>query len=169
SYDITKTGAADGARAAGRTAEKTTKKATKKAAASAKRTTRQARKVPGVARAEGQVKGAVASEADLPIARYGKLNADEIAAKLTELSQVDLAKVDAFERKNDNRTTVLDRIATLRGNEPWPGYDEQTAAEIQTALSAADEKRAKEVRSYERAHKARASVLQATERELSNA
>ena len=153
------------ARAAGRTAAKSTRKA----GASAKRTTRQARKVPGVARAEGQVKGAVASEADLPIARYGKLNADEIAAKLTELSQVDLAKVDAFERKNDNRTTVLDRIATLRGNEPWPGYDEQTAAEIQTALSAADEKRAKEVRSYERAHKARASVLQATERELSNA
>jgi len=165
SFDITKTGAADGARAAGRTAARSTRKA----ASGAKRTTRQARKAPGVARAEGAVKGAVASEADLPIARYGKLNADEIAAKLPELSQIDLAKVDAFERRNDNRATVLNRVGTLRGNEPWPGYDEQSAAQIQTALSDADEERAREVRSYERAHKARAGVIQATERELSNA
>ena len=165
SFDITRTGAADSARAAGRSAAKSTRKA----ATSAKRTTRQARRVPGVARAEGEVKGAVASEADLPIARYGKLNADEIAAKLPELSQIDLSKVDAFERKNENRATVLNRISTLRGNEPWPGYDEQTAAVIVTALAAADEQRAKDVRSYESAHKDRASVIQATERELSNA
>ena len=165
SFDITRTGAADSARAAGRSAAKSTRKA----ATSAKRTTRQARKVPGVARAEGEVKGAVASEADLPIARYGKLNADEIAAKLPELSQIDLSKVDAFERKNENRATVLNRISTLRGNEPWPGYDEQTAAVIVTALAAADEQRAKDVRSYESAHKDRASVIQATDRELSNA
>ena len=165
SFDITKTGAADSARAAGRSAAKSTRKA----ATSAKRTTRQARKVPGVARAEGEVKGAVATEADLPIARYGKLNADEIAAKLPELSQIDLAKVDAFERKNENRATVLNRISTLRGNEPWPGYDEQNADVIVTALGAADEQGAKHVRSYERTHKDRASVIQATDRELSNA
>ena len=165
SFDITKTGAADSARAAGRSAAKSTRKA----ATSAKRTTRQARKVPGVARAEGEVKGAVATEADLPIARYGKLNADEIAAKLPELSQIDLAKVDAFERKNENRATVLNRISTLRGNEPWPGYDEQNADVIVTALGAADEQGAKDVRSYERTHKDRASVIQATDRELSNA
>jgi ferritin-like metal-binding protein YciE len=165
SFDITKTGAADTARSAGRSAAKSTRKA----AGSAKRTTRQARKVPGVARAEGQVKGAAASESDLPIARYGTLNADEIAARLPELSQIDLAKVEAFERKNDNRATVLTRISTLRADEPWPGYDEQTAAEVQTALAADDDERAREVRTYERAHKARASVIQATERELSNA
>ena len=64
---------------------------------------------------------------------------------------------------------MLDRIATLRGDEPWPGYDEQTAADIQTALAAADEQRAKDVRAYERAHKGRAGVIQATERELANA
>ena len=165
SFDITKTGAADSARAAGRTAATSTRKA----ATTAKRTTRQARKVPGVARAEGEVKGALASESDLPIAGYGKLNADEIAAKLPELSQIDLAKVDAFERKNDSRATVLNRISTLRGDEPWPGYDEQTAAAIVAALADADEQAAKDVRSYERAHKDRASIIQATERELSNA
>ncbi|MGI8846093.1 MAG: DUF892 family protein, partial [Thermoleophilaceae bacterium] len=101
SYDISTTGAADAARGA---------KVTIDAAASAgktraKRTARQARKVPGVAQAEGQVKGAVASEDDLAIAQYDKLTADEIMSKAKELSQIDLAKVDSYERKNQNRTT----------------------------------------------------------------
>jgi ferritin-like metal-binding protein YciE len=154
SYDVTKTGAADAAR---------------KTATKAKRTTRQARKVPGVAQAEGQVKGAVASESDLAIAGYDKLNAEEIVSKLSELSQIDLAKVDSYERKHQNRTTVTERITTLRGDEPWPGYDELTVSELQTALGKADDDRIKAVRTYERAHKARAGVLNATERELATA
>ena len=154
SYDVTKTGAADAAR---------------KTATKAKRTTRQARKVPGVAQAEGQVKGAVASESDLAIAGYDKLTAEEIVSKLSELSQIDLAKVDSYERKHQNRTTVIERITTLRGDEPWPGYDELTVSELQTALGKADDDRVKAVRTYERAHKARAGVLQATERELATA
>jgi hypothetical protein len=134
-----------------------------------KRTARQARKVPGVAQAEGQVKGAVASEQDLAIANYDSLIAEEIASKLAPLSQIDLAKIDAYERKNQNRTTVLSRITSLRGNEPWTGYDEQTAAEILAELSDSDDDHVKAVRSYERSHKARAGVLKATERELTNA
>jgi ferritin-like metal-binding protein YciE len=165
SYDLDRTGAADATRKAARTTRATAAKGTAKA----KRTTRQARKVPGAARAEGAAKGAVAGEQDLPIARYDKLNADEIMAKLAELSQIDLAKVDAYERKHENRTTITNRISTLRGNEPWPGYDEQTVAEIRTALAAADDSRTKKTREYERSHKARAGVLEATERELSNA
>ena len=151
SFDATTTGAADAARATG---------------ARAKRATRQARKLPGVTQAEGQIKGAVATEADLPIARYDKLNADEITGRLAELSQIDLAKIDSYERKNQNRTTVLSRISTLRGNEPWAGYDELTAAEVQAILSESDDERAAQVRSYERGHKNRAGVLQAAEREL---
>jgi ferritin-like metal-binding protein YciE len=147
SYDVTKTGAAD----------------------AAKRTTRKARKVPGVAQAEGQVKGAVASESDLAIGGYDKLTAEEIVAKLSELSQIELAKVDSYERKHQNRTTVLDRVGTLRGDEPWPGYDELTVAELEAALGKADDDRVRAVRAYERAHKARAGVLKATERELATA
>jgi ferritin-like metal-binding protein YciE len=165
SYDITTTGAAEVAK----TAERTTKRAAKQTTAKAKRTTRQARKVPGAARAEGTVKGAVATEQDLPIARYSQLNADEIVAKLPELSQVDLAKVESFERRNDSRTTILSRISTLRGSEPWSGYDEQTVEEVRGALDQADEDRAKAARDYERAHKNRTGVLEVTERELSNA
>lgn len=162
SYDITKTGAADSVKATRKTAARTVRKTGAK-------TKRAARKVPGMARAEGEAKGAVASPSDLPIARYDKLTADEIAAKLSELSQIDLAKIDAYERKHDHRATVLDRTHTLRGDEPWPGYDELSAAEVQSALGAAADDRVTAVRSYERAHKHRAGVLKAAERELTTA
>ncbi len=165
SYDVTKTGAADAARDAGKAAgEKARATGTR-----AKRTARQARKVPGVARAEGELKGAVASEGDLAIARYDTLTADEITGKLAGLSQIDLAKIDAYERKNQDRSTVLSRIDALRGNEPWAGYDELTAAEVQAVMSEGDDERAQQVRAYERSHKNRAGVMQAVERELATA
>jgi ferritin-like metal-binding protein YciE len=165
SYDVTTTGVADSARDAGRA----TKAGARKTTTTTKRTARQARKVPGVARAEGQVKGAVASEGDLAIARYDALTADEILGKLAGLSQVELAKVEAYERRHQNRTTVLSRVETLRGNEPWAGYDELSAGEVQAVLSEGDDARAEQVRSYERSHKNRAGVLKAAEREHANA
>jgi len=165
SYDVTTTGAGE----AVKETAKATKKAARRASASTKKTARNARKVPGVAQAEGQVKGAVASADDLAIAKYDKLTADEVTAKLTDLSQIDLAKVDSYERKNQNRTTVLSRITSLRGNEPWAGYDELKASEIQAVIAEGDDKRIAQVRTYERAHKNRAGVLTAAERETSNA
>jgi ferritin-like metal-binding protein YciE len=165
SFDVSETGAADAARATGRKAASSARKTTK----AAKRQSRQARKVPGVARAEGAAKGAAASQGDLAIARYDSLNADEITSKLADLSQIDLAKVQAYERKNQNRTTILERISSLQGDEPWAGYDELTVSEIQAVLGEGDEARIKKARAYERAHKNRAGVLEAAERETSNA
>jgi ferritin-like metal-binding protein YciE len=154
SYDVTSTGAADAVREAG---------------TRAKRTARQARKVPGVARAEGQVKGAAASQDDLAIARYDALTAEEIVGRLADLSQIELAKIAAYERKNQKRSTVLSRIDSLQGDEPWPGYDELTADEVRAVLAEGDDDRAKQVRTYERAHKNRAGVLKATERQAATA
>jgi len=165
SYDVATTGAGEAAREAGAA----TKKTARKTVAATKKTARQARKVPGVAQAEGQIKGAVASQDDLAIARYDALTAEEVVGKLAALSQIDLAKIDSYERKNQNRSTVLSRVTSLRGDEPWAGYDELTAAEVQAVLAEGDDERAKQVRSYERSHKNRASVLNAAEREHSNA
>ena len=165
SYELTETGAADAVRDAGDTA----KRGARRGAGQAKRTARQARKVPGVARAEGTIKGAVASESDLPIPGFDSLSANEVQDKLSELSQIDLAKVNAYERKNQNRSTVTSRIDSLQGDEPWPGYDELSVDEVRAVLSEGDEQRIKDVRAYERKHKARAGVIQITERELSNA
>jgi len=165
SYDLGTTGAADAAREAAHEVGR----AAQRAQQQGKRTARQARKVPGVAQAEGQIKGAVASEQDLAIPRYDSLTAEEIVARLPELSQIDLAKIDSYERKNDNRSTVLSRIESLRGNEPWPGYDELTVEEIESVLSEGDDQRARETITYERSHKNRAGVLRAAERETAKA
>ncbi len=165
SYDITTTGAADATRAAA----SEVKQSARETQARARRTARQGRKIPGVAQLEGQIKGAVASEEDLAIPRYDSLTAEEILSKLPELSQVDLAKVDSYERKNDNRTTVLSRITALRRQEPWPGYDELTVAEIEAVIGEGDEQLTKDVAAYERAHKNRTGVLRTAERETANA
>jgi ferritin-like metal-binding protein YciE len=158
-YKVAETGAADAARSTGRKAARTTRRTAKSAA---RGTANRARTAPGAARAEGAAKGAVAGEQDLPIARYDALNADEIAGRLPGLSQVDLGKVEAYERKGQSRATILERIATLRASEPWGGYDAQNVAEIRSRLERAPEDQAKSVREYERAHKDRAGVLEAT-------
>jgi ferritin-like metal-binding protein YciE len=166
SYDIADTGAGEAvreaARATARTARSTGRKATRA-------TAQQARRVPGAAQAEGAAKGAVASQDDLPIARYDALTADDIAQKLPALSQVDLAKVEVYERRTANRSTVLNRITALRGDAPWAGYDEATADEIVERLRNSDEALARRVREYEGAHKGRATVLRAADRERAHA
>ena len=134
SYEVTETGAADAVRSAGEAVQESARRVQ----GSAKRTARRARKVPGVAQLEGQVKGAVASEEDLPLSDYDQLSAAEISERLSGLSQIDLAKIDAYERRHEDRTTVLSRITSLRSKEPWPGYDELTVSEIRAALVGAN-------------------------------
>jgi ferritin-like metal-binding protein YciE len=165
SYDVSETGAADAVHAVGQQAKKTARQANTRV----RSTTRQARKVPGVAQAEGEIKGAVAAEQDLPIGRYDSLTAAEVLEKVSGLSQIDLAKIDAYERKNQNRSTVLERTSALRRREPWPGYDELNASEVNAVVGEEDAERAKLVRSYERSHKNRAAVIHTTEHETSNA
>ena len=139
-------------------------RAASRATGAAKQTAKQARRVPGVEEAEGEARGAVASEEDLPIANYDSLNADEVIERLSRLSQVELGQVDAYERRHSGRKTILNKIDSLRGDAPWAGYDEQSSEEIQERLRGADDDTAREVRDYERRHKSRQGVLDAAER-----
>jgi uncharacterized protein (UPF0335 family) len=125
-----------------------------------------ARKLPGVAAIEGAITGAMASEQDLPIKDYDKQTAADITARLKGLSQRELRMIDAYERKHEDRATITDRIAKLTGDEPWSGYDEQTAEDIATAVREADKDTAQSVRAYERERKARAGVLQAADQRI---
>jgi ferritin-like metal-binding protein YciE len=168
-YDVSTTGAGEAVRRSGKKVKRATRESAKKAGSQARSTARQARKIPGVAQAEGELKGAIASEQDLAIANYDSLNVDEIVGKLSALSQIDLAKVDAYERKHQNRSTVLSRIDSLRKDEPWPGYDELTVDEIRKSLARADAKQSLEVREYERRHKDREGVLQTAAQLAGNA
>ncbi len=108
----------------------------------------------------------VLTKEDLPINNYDDLNADEIVKRLKGLSQDELARVQTYESMNESRKTILERVESLQGDEPWPGYDDQTVAEINKALSDAGPSVVEAVRNYERSHKNRSSVLKNTEREL---
>lgn len=111
----------------------------------------------------------VTSADDLAIANYDSLTVEEIVGKLNGLSQEELRRIEEFETKNANRSTILKKIGGLRTQEPWPGYDSLTVPEIRSELENAPESRLTKVREYERSHKNRSSVIDLTERETANA
>ena len=111
----------------------------------------------------------VLTKDDLPIANYDSLTADEITKRLKGLSQEELQQIQAYESGNEGRKTILERIENLEGDEPWPGYDDQTVAEVNKALTDAPDNVIAAVRDYERSHKNRSSILKNTDRELQNA
>lgn len=156
SYETSKTAAAGATRKVARQP----RTAARKTPARATSTTRQSRRASGAPRAESQRRRSAASAEPLPIQRYRSLNIDEIVSKLAEMSEVELRKVDSYERKNKNRPAVLSRIRVLQGEEPWPGYDELTTSEIEAVLNEGDYQRAQDVLVYERAHQNRPEVIQ---------
>jgi hypothetical protein len=105
-------------------------------------------------------------EPQLPIPGYNRLKDKEIADQLAQLSQVDLAAVEAYERAHDNRPVVLDKLRYMRGSEPLPGYDALAPEQIAKALAGADTETVKAVRDYERKFQNRRSVLEETARVL---
>jgi hypothetical protein len=104
------------------------------------------------------------TEDDLPLHNYDRQRAGAIAAKLTAFTQRELRVIREYEAEHERRRVVLDRIAELAVGEPWPGYDEQSADAIVSALADADPGTLRRVASYERDHKARASVIRAASR-----
>ena len=70
--------------------------------------------MPGEPQAEGAVRGAAAREQELPVANYDDLSVKDINSRLARLSDVDLSKVEAYERKHKKRKTVLRKIESLR-------------------------------------------------------
>ena len=93
------------------------------------------------------------------IANYDARTVDEITQRLRKLSQADLAKLETYERQGQSRSTVLERIASLRGETPWPGYDEMEVEEVNDALKQRNGDVASRVVDYERQHKGRTSVI----------
>ena len=139
SFEWETTGAADSARKAGRTAQRKAK------------TARRPR----------------ARQTEPPFTDYDKLNAGEIASRLSDLTQEQLAAVIVYERAHDKRVTVVERAQGLQENEPFPGYDDLTAHEIAQRVADADAATAQRVRDYEGRHQRRVEVLEAASRQLS--
>ena len=112
----------------------------------------------GEAGAPGAAEASSAGERRLPIARYDELDGKQLIPQLSQLSQVELAAVEAHERLHRERPVVLNRLRWLRGNERLPGYDALDSDEIVRALADADAATVKAVRSYERHHRDRRDV-----------
>ena len=106
----------------------------------------------------GSAEASSADEQRLPIARFDQLDRKQVIPQLSQLSQVELAAVEAHERSHRNRPVVLNRLRWLRASEPLPGYDALDADEIIRALADADGQTVKAVRSYERHHRDRREV-----------
>jgi hypothetical protein len=112
---------------------------------------------------------ASANEHSLPIPGYERLDKKEITDRLSQLSQVELGTVEAYERAHAGRPAVLDKLRYMRGSEPLPGYDALSPQAIATALSGADAETVKAVRDYERKFAHRPQVLQEAARVLPTA
>ena len=69
-------------------------------------------------------------EETLPIASYDDLHEKQVIAHFRELSQVDLAEIEGYERAHLNRRPVLDKLRYMRSPEPLPGYDTLESREV---------------------------------------
>lgn len=105
----------------------------------------------------------------LPIPGYDQLNARKVGARLSQLSQVQLGAVEAYERSHADRPEVLDKLRYMRGGEPLPGYDALSEEQIVEALAGADADTVKAVRDYERKFGRREQVLAEARRVLPTA
>jgi ferritin-like metal-binding protein YciE len=78
------------------------------------------------------------------------------------------ARQGAAKAKRTTRQTTRKAARTTGASQPWPGYDDLTVEEITDRLSRATDAKAREVRTYERAHKNRTGVVEAAKRELAS-
>ena len=109
----------------------------------------------------GEAQAATSSpdEDPVPISGYDQLDDKQVSDRLSQLSQVELAAVETYERAHGNRPPVLDKLRYMQGSEPIPGYDALSTEQIAEALAGADAETVRAVRDYERKFLHRQSVL----------
>jgi hypothetical protein len=120
-------------------------------------------------RRAGDPGSAEAASANEPISGYDRLDRKQVTERLSQLSQVELAAVEAYERGHADRPAVLDKLRYMRGSEPLPGYDALSPQEIAKALAGADAETIKAVRDYERKFGHRRLVMEEAARVLPTA
>jgi hypothetical protein len=99
-----------------------------------------------------------------PVPGYDKLKTKELVASLSSRSQVELAEIESYEHTHQDRVSVFDKLRWLSQDEPLPGYDALSSAEVLAALDKADIAAIKRVRGYERKFHARREVLDEVDR-----
>ena len=102
----------------------------------------------------------------VPISGYDELDARQVSERLSQLSQVELAAVETYERAHQDRPVVLDKLRYMQGTEPVPDYDALTPEQIAEALAGADAETVRAVRDYERKFRHRQAVMEEAARAL---
>jgi ferritin-like metal-binding protein YciE len=116
SQRTTRKAAGTAKRGTAKAAEKTQKSANKAASTVEKTADKAADRVEKTAdKAADQVdKTTSASNGDLPIKNYDALNAGEINTRLSGLTPAELRRVETYENSHAKRSTVLERIQSLK-------------------------------------------------------
>jgi hypothetical protein len=120
-------------------------------------------------RPEPQAAASSPGETAVPISGYDQLDEKQVSERLSQLSQVELARVETYERAHGNRPVVLEKLRYMHGSEPLQGYDALTTEQIGEALAGADAETVRAVRDYERKFRGRRSVLDEAARVLPTA
>jgi hypothetical protein len=95
-----------------------------------------------------------------PVKGYDRLDAQQLYAKLHRYNQAELAEIEEYERANQNRIEVLQKLRYMRGSQPVEGYDDMPTEEIVTMLETADPATVKRVRDYERKFAGRRPIME---------
>jgi hypothetical protein len=119
--------------------------------------------------ADGPLPEQSASGAALPIAGYDSLDAKQVTAHFRQLSQVELAEIEDYERSHRNRAAVLDKLRYMRSPEPLEGYDSLEAEQVVRLLEDADAAKVRAIRDYEGKFRGRRAVMGAAAEALPKA
>jgi hypothetical protein len=104
-----------------------------------------------------------------PIAGYDDLDEKALIAQFRDLSQVELAEIEAYERGHRSRRVVLNKLRYMRSPEPVAGYDTLEPAAIVRLLEEGDSASIRAIRDYEGKFRGRRQVLNAAAQALPNA
>jgi ferritin-like metal-binding protein YciE len=99
----------------------------------------------------------------LPIEDYDDLNAGQLTARLSDLSQEQLRAVLDYEQRHRNRRSVVERARQLTATPPWAEYDSD---DTQAILDRLTPDLAGAVRDYESRHRRRVAILEAAQQAL---
>ena len=104
-----------------------------------------------------------------PIAGYDGLDEKVLIAHFRDLTQTELAEVEAYERGHRSRRVVLNKLRYMRSPEPVAGYDALEPTAIVRLLEGADSASIRAIRDYEGKFRGRRQVLNAAAQALPNA
>jgi len=112
--------------------------------------------------AEAVVGADVRGNGSYDVTKTGAADATRSTARKTQST----ARSTARSARGTARKSTAKAKRSVGATQPWPGYDNLTVEEIVDRLGRATDAKARQVRTYERAHKNRAGVIEATQKEL---